>query len=69
MFQAIDAGGEYDVPQARPGTPPERRVHTLAQDFTVQSTLGAAVGIGLALRCLAPRSRSIGERYIGNLRK
>jgi hypothetical protein len=40
MFQAIDAGGEYDVPQAPPGTPPELRVHTVSQDFTVGDTLG-----------------------------
>lgn len=39
MFQAIDAGGEYDVPQAKPGTPPQHRVHTVAQDFTVASTV------------------------------
>ena len=30
---------------------------------------GAAAGIGLALRNLAPKSRSIGERYLGNHRK
>ena len=42
MFQAIDAGGEYDVPQALAGTPPQERVHTVAQDFTVASTLGGA---------------------------
>ena len=41
MFQAIDAGGEYQVPQAKPGTPPEERVHTVSQDFTVASTLTA----------------------------
>lgn len=39
MFQAIDAGGEYQVPQAKPGTPPEQRVHTISQDFTVASTI------------------------------
>jgi hypothetical protein len=39
MFQAIDAGGEYQVPQAKPGTPPEQRVHTVSQDFTVASTI------------------------------
>ena len=43
MFQAIDAGGEYQVPQAKPGTPPEERVHTVSQDFTVASTLTAAL--------------------------
>ena len=44
MFQAIDAGGEYQVPQAPPGTPPERRVHTVAQDFTVAQVRVGACG-------------------------
>ena len=32
-------GGEYQVPQAKPGTPPEQRVHTVSQDFTVAETI------------------------------
>ena len=39
MFQAIDAGGEYEVPQCKPGTSPEECVHTISQDFTVASTV------------------------------
>jgi hypothetical protein len=45
MFQAIDAGGEYEVPQAKPGTPPSESVHTVSQDFTVAATLGADVNV------------------------
>ncbi len=40
LFREVEYNhGEYDVPQAQPGTPPEERVHTLISSFTVRDTI------------------------------
>jgi hypothetical protein len=54
------------LPGGGPPGPPELASLHHAGHAVVQAGAVPAAGIGLALRNLAPKSRPIGERYIGN---
>ena len=45
MFHETEVNhGEYDVPQCKPGTPPDECVHTLELDFQLQSAMKECKG-------------------------